>query len=180
MHTYTIVSRTLNIHFGSLTSLQSLATSVLVLKLIIYITSFLITPPSLLFYNGLADATDRFLFCYLVSIIYGNIWHYLIFQLYLLSSRSSNPFSTVSWFWFLCIRYMILPNQNDMKWTRIGMAVHQRNQKHIFGRVGIMLHGKHSFCTKFACIIKVRSFFPSFFFLYLSLNFPLICHVFVL
>lgn len=146
-------------------------------KLIIYITSFLITPPSLLFYNGLADATDRFLFCYLVSIIYGNIWHYLVFQWYLLSSRSSNPFSTVSWFWFLCIRYMILPNRNDMKWTRIGMAVHQRNQKHIFGRVGIMLHGKHSFCTKFACIIKVRSFFPSFFFLYLSLNFPLICRV---
>ncbi|AES68674.2 hypothetical protein MTR_3g013490 [Medicago truncatula] len=51
-------------------------------------------------------------------------------------------------------KYMILPNRNDMKWTRSGKAVHRRNQKHIFERVGIMLHGKHSFCTKFACIIK--------------------------
>ncbi|XP_004514094.1 uncharacterized protein [Cicer arietinum] len=51
-------------------------------------------------------------------------------------------------------KYMILPNRNDMKWTRIGMAVHHRIQNHIFDRVGIMLHGKHSFCTKFACIIK--------------------------
>ncbi|KAK2439981.1 hypothetical protein QL285_011444 [Trifolium repens] len=50
-------------------------------------------------------------------------------------------------------KYMILPNRNDMKWTRIGKPVH-RNRKHIFERVGIMLHGKHSFCTKFACIIK--------------------------
>ncbi|XP_045823009.1 uncharacterized protein LOC123915806 isoform X2 [Trifolium pratense] len=51
-------------------------------------------------------------------------------------------------------KYMILPNRDDMKWTRIGKAIHHRNQNHIFERVGIMLHGKHSFCTKFACIIK--------------------------
>ncbi|KAK7401383.1 hypothetical protein VNO78_12813 [Psophocarpus tetragonolobus] len=51
-------------------------------------------------------------------------------------------------------KYMILPNRNDMKWTRIRTAIHQRNQKHIFERVGILLHGKRSFCTKLACIIK--------------------------
>ncbi|KAK7271509.1 hypothetical protein RJT34_27471 [Clitoria ternatea] len=50
-------------------------------------------------------------------------------------------------------KYMILPNRNDMKWTRIGAAV-QRHQKHVFQRVGIVLHGKHSFCTKLASIIK--------------------------
>ncbi|KAK7260696.1 hypothetical protein RIF29_26955 [Crotalaria pallida] len=51
-------------------------------------------------------------------------------------------------------RYMILPHRNDMKWSRFGMAVHRRIQKHIFERVGIMLHGNHSFCTKLASIIK--------------------------
>ncbi|KAE9586517.1 putative BRCT domain-containing protein [Lupinus albus] len=49
---------------------------------------------------------------------------------------------------------MILPNRNDMKWIRIERGVHCTIQKHIFERVGIMLHGKHSFCTKLASIIK--------------------------
>ncbi|CAJ1958791.1 unnamed protein product [Sphenostylis stenocarpa] len=49
---------------------------------------------------------------------------------------------------------MILPNRNDMKWSRIGTAIHQRNPKHIFERVRILLHGKPNFCTKLACIIK--------------------------
>jgi len=87
--------------------------------------------------------------------------------------------SIVSWFWFLFLRYMILPNRNDMKWTRFGKAVHRRNQKHIFERVGIMLHGKHSFCTKFACIIKVRSFSSSSLLYQLSLNFPFMCVYYV-
>ncbi|XP_027342886.1 uncharacterized protein LOC113855442 [Abrus precatorius] len=51
-------------------------------------------------------------------------------------------------------KYLILPNRNDMKWTRIGMAIHHRNRKHIFERVGIVLHGKHSFCAKLGSIIK--------------------------
>ncbi|KAG4387044.1 hypothetical protein AAZX31_11G151300 [Glycine max] len=51
-------------------------------------------------------------------------------------------------------KYMILPNRKDMKWTRIGTTIHHRNQKDIFERVGILLHGKPSFCTKLACIIK--------------------------
>ncbi|KAL9321703.1 hypothetical protein ACSQ67_009756 [Phaseolus vulgaris] len=51
-------------------------------------------------------------------------------------------------------KYMILPNRNDMKWSSIGTAIHQRNRKHIFERVRILLHGKPSFCTKLACIIK--------------------------
>ncbi|XP_047148508.1 uncharacterized protein LOC124820789 isoform X1 [Vigna umbellata] len=51
-------------------------------------------------------------------------------------------------------KYLILPNRNDMKWSRIGTAIHPRNQRHIFERVRILLHGKPSFCTKLACIIK--------------------------
>ncbi|XP_019447465.1 PREDICTED: uncharacterized protein LOC109350671 isoform X2 [Lupinus angustifolius] len=51
-------------------------------------------------------------------------------------------------------KYMILPNRNDMKWIRIERGVHCTIQKHIFERVGIMLHGKHNFCTKLTSIIK--------------------------
>ncbi|KAI4323588.1 hypothetical protein L6164_023182 [Bauhinia variegata] len=50
--------------------------------------------------------------------------------------------------------YMILRSRNDMKGIRIGKEFHLRNQESIFERVGIMLHGKHSFCTKLARIIK--------------------------
>ncbi|KAL2337242.1 hypothetical protein Fmac_011688 [Flemingia macrophylla] len=49
---------------------------------------------------------------------------------------------------------MIFPNRHDMKWTRIGTSIHHRIQIHIFDSVGILLHGKVSFCTKLACIIK--------------------------
>ncbi|KAK4285312.1 hypothetical protein QN277_002025 [Acacia crassicarpa] len=51
-------------------------------------------------------------------------------------------------------KYMILPNRNDMKLTMTRMLVRHNNQKPIFERVGFMLHGKHSFCTKLASIIK--------------------------
>ncbi|CAL0333003.1 unnamed protein product [Lupinus luteus] len=51
-------------------------------------------------------------------------------------------------------KYMILPNRNDMKWSKIERGVHSTIQKHIFERVGIMLHGKHSFCIKLTSIIK--------------------------
>lgn len=77
----------------------------------------------------------------------------------------------------LFLRYMILPTRDDMKWTRIGKTVPHITRKHIFERVGIMLHGKHSFCTKFACIIKVRYVFHPFFFC--SLNCPFMCFYFV-
>ncbi|KAF8403704.1 hypothetical protein HHK36_011808 [Tetracentron sinense] len=49
--------------------------------------------------------------------------------------------------------YIILPKQADGNSNRIGRPI-RRNLKYIFDRVGIMLHGKHSFCTKFAKIIK--------------------------
>jgi len=42
-----------------------------------------------------------------------------------------------------------------------------------------MLHGKHSFCTKFACIIKVRYFSSSSLFQQLSLKFPFMCIYYV-
>ncbi|MED6198652.1 hypothetical protein PIB30_068506 [Stylosanthes scabra] len=50
-------------------------------------------------------------------------------------------------------KYLILP-KSDMSRTKIGTAIHYRDRKHIFERVGIMLHGKHSFCNKLASIIR--------------------------
>lgn len=51
---------------------------------------------------------------------------------------------------------MVLSNQTDPKCTRIGKSVFHDDRKRIFDRVGIVLHGKHSFCTKLAAIIKVK------------------------
>ncbi|KAF9597803.1 hypothetical protein IFM89_021888 [Coptis chinensis] len=50
--------------------------------------------------------------------------------------------------------YMILPNNNSKKHQRIGQPVHSTNLTYIFDKVGIMLHGKHSFCTNMEKIIK--------------------------
>ncbi|KAF9603401.1 hypothetical protein IFM89_035847 [Coptis chinensis] len=44
-------------------------------------------------------------------------------------------------------KYMILPNNNSKKHQRIGQPVHSTNLTYILDKVGIMLHGKHSFCT---------------------------------
>ena len=54
------------------------------------------------------------------------------------------------------IRYMILLNRADAMCTSIGKLVHLNNNKYIFERVGIMLHGKHRFYTKFSKIFKVK------------------------
>ncbi|XP_040993448.1 uncharacterized protein LOC121240062 isoform X1 [Juglans microcarpa x Juglans regia] len=51
-------------------------------------------------------------------------------------------------------KYMILSNRVDAICTRSGKLVHLNNNMYIFERVGIMLHGKHSFCTKFAKIFR--------------------------
>lgn len=51
-------------------------------------------------------------------------------------------------------KYMILSSQADRKRTGITEPICWDNHKCIFGRVGIMLHGKPSFCTKFAVIVK--------------------------
>lgn len=51
-------------------------------------------------------------------------------------------------------KYMILSNQADRKRTGITEPICWDNHKCIFGRVGIMLHGKPSFCSKFAVIVK--------------------------
>ncbi|CBI35071.3 unnamed protein product, partial [Vitis vinifera] len=51
-------------------------------------------------------------------------------------------------------KYMILSNEGDKKRIRIGMPIHRENHKYIFEKVGIMLHGKHSFCSKFAKIFR--------------------------
>ncbi|MED6169339.1 hypothetical protein PIB30_020471 [Stylosanthes scabra] len=50
-------------------------------------------------------------------------------------------------------KYLILTKSN-MSRTKIGTTIHYRDRKHIFERVGIMLHGKHSFCNKLASVIK--------------------------
>ncbi|KAF9597315.1 hypothetical protein IFM89_017175, partial [Coptis chinensis] len=51
-------------------------------------------------------------------------------------------------------KYMILPNNNSKKHQRIGQPVHSTNLTYIFDKVGIMLHGKHSFCTNMEKIVK--------------------------
>ncbi|KAL9386426.1 hypothetical protein Peur_019550 [Populus x canadensis] len=51
-------------------------------------------------------------------------------------------------------KYMIISNQAYLKCTRIGKSVCCNHRKHIFDRVGILLHGKHRFCTKLTVIVK--------------------------
>lgn len=54
------------------------------------------------------------------------------------------------------VRYMVLSNLHDAISTRSGKLVRLHNNTYIFERVGILLHGKHSFCMKFAKVFKVR------------------------
>ncbi|KAJ6414495.1 hypothetical protein OIU84_003487 [Salix udensis] len=51
-------------------------------------------------------------------------------------------------------KYVIISNQSYLKCTRIGKSVRCDHRKHIFDRVGIVLHGKHRFCTKLTVIVK--------------------------
>ncbi|CAN6561987.1 unnamed protein product [Malus baccata var. baccata] len=50
-------------------------------------------------------------------------------------------------------KYMILPNRADAEHMIIGEPFHH-NRNYVFEKVGIMLHGKHSFYSKLAKIIK--------------------------
>ncbi|CAK7336462.1 unnamed protein product [Dovyalis caffra] len=54
-------------------------------------------------------------------------------------------------------KYMIISNQAYLKCTRIGKSVRCDHQKRIFDRVGIVLHGKHRFCSKLTSIVKHAS-----------------------
>ncbi|KAJ8756138.1 hypothetical protein K2173_024685 [Erythroxylum novogranatense] len=51
-------------------------------------------------------------------------------------------------------KYMILPNQADTDCAKIQTSVGSGDKKGIFDRVGIMVHGKPSFCNKLAIVIK--------------------------
>ncbi|KAA3481434.1 BRCT domain-containing protein [Gossypium australe] len=51
-------------------------------------------------------------------------------------------------------KYMVLSNQPDTRLTRIGKPVRHDNNGYIFDGVGVMLHGKPYFCTKFAKVIQ--------------------------
>ncbi|KAF9686343.1 hypothetical protein SADUNF_Sadunf03G0148800 [Salix dunnii] len=51
-------------------------------------------------------------------------------------------------------KYMIISNHAYLKCTRIRKSVRCDHRKHIFDRVGIVLHGKHRFCTKLTVIVK--------------------------
>ncbi|KAM7267349.1 hypothetical protein ACFE04_009515 [Oxalis oulophora] len=51
-------------------------------------------------------------------------------------------------------KYMILPCQSDVNLIKPGKSVHNDDHRHIFHKLGIMLHGKPSFCTKFTIIVK--------------------------
>ncbi|KAB2627333.1 hypothetical protein D8674_020951 [Pyrus ussuriensis x Pyrus communis] len=50
-------------------------------------------------------------------------------------------------------KYMILPNRADAEHIIIGEPFHH-NRNYVFEKVGIMLHGRHSFYSKLAKIIK--------------------------
>ncbi|XP_065865515.1 uncharacterized protein [Euphorbia lathyris] len=51
-------------------------------------------------------------------------------------------------------KYMILGNRAGTPYAEFGKSYHYENSRRILDRVGIMLHGKPSFCTKLALIIK--------------------------
>ncbi|GKV39663.1 hypothetical protein SLEP1_g47401 [Rubroshorea leprosula] len=51
-------------------------------------------------------------------------------------------------------KYIVLSSRPLPMFLRIGKPVRVNNHACIFDSVGIMLHGKHSFCTKFAAIIQ--------------------------
>ncbi|XP_015578719.2 uncharacterized protein LOC8277192 isoform X2 [Ricinus communis] len=51
-------------------------------------------------------------------------------------------------------KYMIISNQVGQQYTRFGKLGYHDAPRCIFDRVGIMLHGKHSFCSKLEIIIK--------------------------
>ncbi|GMI80432.1 hypothetical protein HRI_001712500 [Hibiscus trionum] len=51
-------------------------------------------------------------------------------------------------------KYMVLPNQPETMLTRIGKPVRHDNSAYIFNGIGVMLHGKPHFCTKFAKVIQ--------------------------
>ncbi|XP_048134448.1 uncharacterized protein LOC115743774 isoform X2 [Rhodamnia argentea] len=51
-------------------------------------------------------------------------------------------------------KYMIVSNQVDAMFIPIGKSLPHSNSGSIFGQVGIMLHGKKSFCNKFSEVIK--------------------------
>ncbi|KAF6155256.1 hypothetical protein GIB67_019782, partial [Kingdonia uniflora] len=51
-------------------------------------------------------------------------------------------------------KYLIFSNREDMHQNKVGWLVITRKHMYIFEKVGIMFHGKHSFCTKFARIVK--------------------------
>ncbi|KAI3893812.1 hypothetical protein MKX03_014604 [Papaver bracteatum] len=56
-------------------------------------------------------------------------------------------------------KYMIFSNQYGSKFASIGWPVCCNNKAGIFDGVGIMLHGKPEFCSKFAKVVKVSSIF---------------------
>ncbi|XP_065868815.1 uncharacterized protein [Euphorbia lathyris] len=51
-------------------------------------------------------------------------------------------------------KYMILRNRAGTPYAEFGKSYHYENSRRILDSVGIMLHGKPSFCTKLALIIK--------------------------
>ncbi|KAL7225658.1 hypothetical protein ACSBR1_020923 [Camellia fascicularis] len=51
-------------------------------------------------------------------------------------------------------KYMIISNHVGEKCTRIGRPLCCNNHNYIFDGVGIMLHGKHSFCTRLSKVVK--------------------------
>ncbi|KAF7137778.1 hypothetical protein RHSIM_Rhsim07G0071100 [Rhododendron simsii] len=51
-------------------------------------------------------------------------------------------------------KYMVIANHFGEKYTRLQRPVCRSNHNNIFDRVGVMLHGKHSFCTRLAKVVQ--------------------------
>ncbi|KAA3481428.1 BRCT domain-containing protein [Gossypium australe] len=51
-------------------------------------------------------------------------------------------------------KYMVLSNQSENRLTGIGKPVRHDNNGYFFDGVGVMLHGRPPFCTKFAKVIQ--------------------------
>ncbi|KAI8546019.1 hypothetical protein RHMOL_Rhmol07G0083100 [Rhododendron molle] len=51
-------------------------------------------------------------------------------------------------------KYMVIANHFGEKYTRLRRPVCRSNHNNIFDRVGVMLQGKHSFCTRLAKVVQ--------------------------
>lgn len=85
--------------------------------------------------------------------------HRSYFGTHLLCKGTWNPSYIFSCFCNDLCRYMVIANHFGEKYTRLRRPVCRSNHNSIFDRVGVMLQGKHSFCTRLAKVVQVHDLF---------------------